>query len=146
MARKPVTSEASASTGDEAQKYGVTDETVVVTADGVKPVEQPGAGADAPVATEGLPAGVTEETVVVSDEGVSPAPAAAPDATAPAAAAASPHLGETVVVTCGVAAGRRRAGRRWPAGETRVPAYELSADDLAALQDDALLRVRIEGA
>ena len=43
-------------------------------------------------------------------------------------------------------AGNGRAGRRWPAGETRVPAYELSADDLAALQDDALLRVRIEGA
>ena len=58
MARKPVTSEASASTGGETQKDGVTDETVVVTADGVKPAEQPEAGADAPAATDGLPAGV----------------------------------------------------------------------------------------
>lgn len=41
-----------------------------------------------------------------------------------------------VTVTCLAEGGRRRLGRRWPAGPTTVPAGVLSAEDIAILKGD----------
>lgn len=41
-----------------------------------------------------------------------------------------------VTVTCLAEGGRRRLGRRWPAGPTTVPVGILSAEDIAILQGD----------
>ncbi|QFQ88263.1 hypothetical protein F8A10_12155 [Paracoccus kondratievae] len=46
------------------------------------------------------------------------------------------------IVTCHREGGRRRAGRRWPKGETHVPAGELAAYDLAILNGDPRFSVR----
>lgn len=47
-----------------------------------------------------------------------------------------------LVVICHKAEGRRRAGRRWPKGETRVREDELTAYQLAQLRGDPLFTVR----
>jgi hypothetical protein len=61
------------------------------------------------------------------------------------AAAAKAELpaddGEKITVFCPLASGRRRAGRRWPAGKTTVPASELSEADMKALIADTYLTV-----
>lgn len=46
------------------------------------------------------------------------------------------------IVTCHREGGRRRADRRWPKGETRVEAGELTAYDLAILKGDPQFSVR----
>ena len=140
MARKPLTPEADETSSAAAPSLpeGVTDETVVVADEAEAPASEARE-------TPALPPGVTEETVVVSEAGVTPAaattpmPAVAPDAEAVPAA----DVGPMVVVTCTVAGGRRRAGRRWPAGTTRVARSELSAEDIEALNEDVLLRVEV---
>lgn len=48
-----------------------------------------------------------------------------------------------VKVTCHVAAGRRRAGRRWAPGLTELPAGDLSAEEVAALQGDPMFEVAL---
>lgn len=123
MARKPLTPEADAASTSSSLPEGVTEDTVVVTGDTAVP-----ASGSAPSLHEG----VTTETVVVSDDGTASAPEL--------------PVGAVVVVTCTVAAGRRRAGRRWPGGVTRVAASELSTEALAELQGDVLLRVTVEAA
>lgn len=139
MARKPVTAEEAAAAADPA----ITDETVVVTADGVQPALAAAASAPAPA---GDPA-ITDETVVVTADGIQPAPSvpAEPVPEAPVVPAGEPAAG-FVVVTCGIAAGRRRAGRRWDAGTTRVHASEFSPAQMAELQADPVLRVSVEAA
>src|SRR5690606_36715025 len=47
------------------------------------------------------------------------------------------------IVTCHREGGRRRAGRRWPKGETRVKGGELTAYDLAILKGDPQFSVRL---
>ncbi|UFS63838.1 hypothetical protein LO749_06505 [Paracoccus denitrificans] len=49
------------------------------------------------------------------------------------------------IVTCHREDGRRRAGRRWPRGETPVRGGELNAHDLALLQGDPQFTVRKAG-
>ncbi|WP_104494198.1 hypothetical protein [Paracoccus denitrificans] len=49
------------------------------------------------------------------------------------------------IVTCHREDGRRRAGRRWPRGETPVRGGELTAHDLALLQGDPQFTVRKAG-
>ena len=46
------------------------------------------------------------------------------------------------IVTCHRDGGRRRAGRRWPKGETPVKGGDLTAYDLATLQGDPQFSVR----
>lgn len=46
------------------------------------------------------------------------------------------HAEGFVTVTCLAEGGRRRLGRRWPAGSTTVPAVLLSAEDIAILKGD----------
>ncbi|WP_313352646.1 hypothetical protein, partial [Paracoccus sp. (in: a-proteobacteria)] len=48
------------------------------------------------------------------------------------------------IVTCHREGGRRRADRRWPKGETRVEAGELTAYDLAILKGDPQFSVRLD--
>lgn len=46
---------------------------------------------------------------------------------------------DTITVTCLIAAGRRRGGRRWPAGPTDVKFDDLSDEDWAAVRADPML-------
>ncbi|MDO5648859.1 hypothetical protein [Paracoccus sp. (in: a-proteobacteria)] len=41
-------------------------------------------------------------------------------------------------VTCLIAAGRRRAGRRWSGGDTDVPADALTAEEWAEVEADPM--------
>ena len=50
------------------------------------------------------------------------------------------------IVTCHREGGRRRAGRRWPQGETPVTADELTGYELAMLKGDPLFTVRTAAA
>lgn len=59
-------------------------------------------------------------------------------ATAPDEAALA---GTEIVVTCRNPGSRRRAGRRWPEGETRLPAGTLSDFDLQVLRADPMFSV-----
>lgn len=53
-------------------------------------------------------------------------------------------LGDVVaVVICMVEGGRRRAGRRWPEGETMVREGELDAVQIAQLQGDPRFRIAL---
>ena len=151
MARKSAdTAGAAGASADTAPlPEGVTDETLVVKGEAATAAPE---AVPEPGTTSRLPEGVTEETVVVGGEaaesmpavGTAAAPSAAPlpgDATDDA-----PIAGTVLLVTCSVAAGRRRAGRRWPAGTTRVAASAFSAEDLEALRGDVMLRVELAAA
>ena len=47
------------------------------------------------------------------------------------------------IVTCAVAGGRRRAGRRWPGGATEVPMDEMTDELAAELQSDPMFQVMV---
>ncbi|MDQ1847674.1 hypothetical protein Q9299_05175 [Gemmobacter fulvus] len=49
----------------------------------------------------------------------------------------------TIIVTCHREGGRRRAGRRWDHGETRLLASELRPEDLVMLQNDPQFTFRL---
>lgn len=143
MARKSVPQAAATAAADPA----ITDETEVVAADTAAPA--PDAPTDAPA---GDPT-ITDETVVVTGEDVQPVAMTDPPPSQPTSepAAAEPVQAsgprtDVVVVTCGLSSGRRRAGRRWEAGTTRVPASEISDAELVQLHADPVLRVSIEAA
>ncbi|WP_411836707.1 hypothetical protein [Paracoccus sp. ME4] len=55
----------------------------------------------------------------------------------------APENDPAFMVICHRAGGRRRAGRRWPDGETPVHADELSAYELALLQGDPQFTVAV---
>lgn len=152
MARKPAdpAGAARASDGTAPLPEGVTEDTLVVKAEPAPTAPEP---APEPGATPRLPEGVTEETVVVggdaaeqmTEAGMADVPPL--DTNLPGDAADdAPITGTVLLVTCSVAAGRRRAGRRWPAGTTRVAASAFSAEDLEALRGDVMLRVELEAA
>lgn len=63
-----------------------------------------------------------------------------PKKTAAKKTAAKPK-GEMIVVNCPLASGRRRAGRRWPAGQTEVDSGEFTKEQLEALAGDTYLTV-----
>ena len=46
---------------------------------------------------------------------------------------------DTITVTCLIAAGRRRGGRRWPAGPTNVNFDDLTEEEWAAVKADPML-------
>lgn len=48
----------------------------------------------------------------------------------------------TITVTCLRPGGRRRAGRRWPQGETIIAAADLTAFQLAQIEGDPLFSIR----
>lgn len=151
MARKPAdTAGAPGASADTAPlPEGVTEDTLVVKGEAATAAPE---AAPEPGTTSRLPEGVTEETVVVGGEAADPMPevgiAAAPSTAPPPGDATddAPITGTVLLVTCSVAAGRRRAGRRWPAGTTRVAASAFSAEDLEALRGDVMLRVELEAA
>ncbi|APE43652.1 hypothetical protein BOO69_09665 [Sulfitobacter alexandrii] len=57
------------------------------------------------------------------------------------AEAAADEGGPTVTVICAVPGGRRRAGRRWDGGETRVPEDEFTEEMAKALARDPMFQV-----
>lgn len=74
------------------------------------------------------------------------APAAEGDASAAAHDAGEDGPGAPapmVTVICHRDGGRRRAGRRWPQGETILPAGDLQPFELAQLQGDPQFTVRV---
>lgn len=152
MARKPADTAGAARAGADTAPLpeGVTEDTLVVKGEAATAAPE---AAPEPGTISRLPEGVTEETVVVGGEAADPMPevgtADAPSTAPPLPGDATddaPITGTVLLVTCSVAAGRRRAGRRWPAGTTRVAASALSAEDLEALRGDVMLRVELEAA
>lgn len=61
--------------------------------------------------------------------------------TAAAVIAGAAADADTRTVTCLIAAGRRRGGRRWPAGPTTVNIADLSDEDWRAVEADPVLTV-----
>lgn len=57
------------------------------------------------------------------------------------AEAAAGEGGAMVTVVCAIPGGRRRAGRRWAGGETRVPADEFTEEMETALARDPMFQV-----
>lgn len=102
---------------------GVADQATPIEAaavDAAAPVKEPDPASDA----------VGEVQVVGTDLGQEPV--------AFADAAPEQPTGAQIEVTCLVAAGRRRANRRWPGGTTRVAAHDLTEEDIKALEDDPM--------
>lgn len=127
-----------------------------------KPADTPNAPAEGHTAAPGgeeptLPAthtegaddaGKTAEALLHAPGGAQePAPVLGGEATilpADQSEGADAEVPEAMIsVVCHAEAGRRRAGRRWPAGETRVPASELTEGDIAVLRGDPRFTVTL---
>lgn len=69
-------------------------------------------------------------------------PKAAPEAAAKTGDAQDARPAPAMIVTCLIAAGRRRANRRWASGPTEVADGELSEAELAEIEADPMFSVR----
>lgn len=92
------------------------------------------------------PAGEGEEAEVLKpavSAGKAPRQQGAEESTPqePSAPDEATNASVEIVVTCRNPGGRRRAGRRWPEGETRLPAGTLSDFDLQVLRADPMFSV-----
>lgn len=96
-------------------------------------------GAETPEAEAPVDAG----NVSVAPEDAETTDPEAPELVLPEAVAGDPLPVATVTVVCHRDGGRRRAGRRWPQGETTVPASDLLPYELAMLQGDPQFTVRV---
>ena len=79
------------------------------------------------------------EKAATDNAGAEAKPAAEKKTSDKDASAAEPSDARTITVTCLIAAGRRRGGRRWPAGPTDVKFDDLTEEEWAAVRADPML-------
>lgn len=150
MTRKPKTSENQNTQGAKDSLEGAQPEQAEapITADLPEAAAAPAAEADASAAPHDAGEDVAGAPVIEADEVTLLEAIGAIDPQAeprmwpkPASIEVIPQ--PMVTVICHRDGGRRRAGRRWPQGETILPADDLQPFDLAQLQGDPQFTVKL---